>query len=391
MNTRLIVLLSITVLISWSWPQARDKAIYLPEKSFKGKPDTILCLDFARFKHPDTIDEYNSVFHFPPIPQDTTNMCWSFATTSLLESELHRLGRGDIALSRMHTVYWEYVEKVRRFVEKRGNSLVEPGSQSNAVLLRIEKYGAVPADVYTGLLGDKKIHDEREMLKELKDYLNYIKKNQLWHQEQVISNTRMILDRYMGPPPTSFQYHDITYTPLSFSQQVLNLPLKDFVSLISFKKYPFWTQNSYPVPDNWWDDHSYYNVPLDDYYQGIKQAIQKGYSVFIAGDVSEPGKYGKADLGIVPTFDIPSAYIDQDSREFRFDNETSTDDHGLHLVGYKHFADMDWFLIKDSAASAWKGNVKGYFFFNEDYIRLKILSYTVHRDAIPEILKRMQK
>ncbi len=384
-------LLSLLVLANFCWSQQRDQVKYVAEKNFYGKPDTILSLDFDRFRHPQRIEEYNPVFHFPPISQDTTNTCWAFAATSFLESELHRLGRGDIQLSRMYTVYWEYVEKVRRYVQKRGQSLVAPGSQINAVFLRMQQYGAVPAEVYTGLVGDQKVLDERKMLKELRAYLNYIKEKEVWYEDQVIANTRMILDRYMGVLPQEFTYQGKTYTSKSFLQNLLNLPLDDYVSLISFKKFPFWTRNAYPVPDNWWDDHGYYNVPLDDFYQGIKTAIQKGYSLAIAGDVSEPGKYGKVDLGVVPTFDIPSAFIDQDSREFRFDNKTSEDDHGMHLVGYKRFANADWFLIKDSAASAWKGNVKGYFFFNGDYIRLKMLSYTVHKDAIPEIMKKFQQ
>ncbi|MBN2356697.1 peptidase C1 [candidate division KSB1 bacterium] len=385
---RQIIFLLVLSTIALSWAQQRDQAVYVPEKSFYGRPDTILTLDFSRFQHPQRIEDYQPLFHFSPIPQDTTNTCWAFAATSLLESELHRLGRGDIPLSRMHTVYWEYVEKVRRFVQKQGHSLVAPGSQINAVFLRMIKYGAVPADVYTGLIGDQKALDERKMLRELRAYLNYVKEKEVWYEDQVIANTRMILNRYMGPPPEQFTFEGKTFTPLTFSHKVLNLPLNDYVSLISFKKYPFWTRNTYPVPDNWWDDHGYYNVPLDDFYRGLKDAIQKGYSISIAGDVSEPGKYGKVDLAVVPTFDIPASFIDQDSREFRFDNRTSRDDHGVHLVGYKRFADADWFLIKDSAASAWKGAVKGYFFFNGDYIRLKILCYTVHKDAIPEVMQK---
>ncbi|HPI73957.1 MAG TPA: peptidase C1, partial [bacterium] len=134
-------------------PADDQKAIYRPEKTYYGKPDTILSLDFSSIKYPKPLSAYRPVYHTPPSMQDTTNTCWSFAATSLLESELKRLGRGEIALSRMFTVYWEYVEKVRRFVQTKGNSLVDPGSQLNAVILRMQTYGAVPAECYTGLPG----------------------------------------------------------------------------------------------------------------------------------------------------------------------------------------------------------------------------------------------
>jgi hypothetical protein len=73
-------------------------------------------------------------------------------------------------------------------------------------------------------------------------------------------------------------------------------------------------------------------VPLDDFYACITRATARGYTLTIGGDVSEPGLYGFENAAIVPTFDIPSEYIDQDAREFRFDNRTTGDDHGIHLL-----------------------------------------------------------
>jgi bleomycin hydrolase len=366
-------------------------SFYRADKNFHGKADTILSLDFSTVNYPKPLTVYSPVYHTPPRCQDTTNTCWSFAATSLLETELHRLGRGDLRLSEMHTVYWEYVEKVRRFVQSGGQSLVAPGSQLNAVIRQMQKYGAVPADVYTGKLGKATIHDERAMLKEIETYLEYLKKNQLWNEDQAVANVRMILDRCLGPLPMSFLYKGNSYTPLEFSRSVLGLPLADYVSVVSFKSYPFWTQGSYPVPDNWWECKEYYNVPLDDFYLGIKTAIQHGYSVAIAGDVSEPGKYDPANIAIVPSFDIPAAYINQDSREFRFVNKSSTDDHGLHLIGYTSLQGQDWFLIKDSWGTAWRGNWPGYHFFHGDYLKLKILAYMVHKDAVAALLQKYEK
>ena len=369
----------------------RQGSMYRSDRNFYAKADTILSLDFTTVAYPKPPAAYQPVYHTPPRCQDTTNTCWCFAATSLLETELHRLGREDLRLSEMYTVYWEYVEKVRRFIQTRGVSLVAPGSQLNAVIRQMQNYGAVPAEVYTGRPGASRIHDERAMLKEIMDYLAYVKAKQLWNEEQAIANVRMILDRGLGPLPSSFVYQGNTCTPLEFSRTVLRLPLADYVSIVSFKSYPFWTQGSYPVPDNWWECKEYYNVPLADFYQGIKTAIQHGYSVAIAGDISEPGKYDPANIAIVPSFDIPAAYIDQDSREFRFYNKSSTDDHGMHLVGYASMQGQDWFLIKDSWGTAWRGDWPGYHFFRSDYLKLKILAYMVHRDGVQELLAKYEK
>ena len=83
----------------------------------------------------------------------------------------------------------------------------------------------------------------------------------------------------------------------------------------------------------------------------------------LGGDVSEPGYLSRSDVAIVPTFDIPSEYIDDNARQFRFSNKTTTDDHGIHLVGYEHKDGKDWYLIKDSAAGS-RDDVKNFGYYS---------------------------
>ena len=81
----------------------------------KAKPDEPpkkkMQLDFSGIKAPSAVSEFTSVWHFPPIRQGLSGMCWCFSTTSFLESEIYRLSKRRIKLSELHTVYWEYVEK----------------------------------------------------------------------------------------------------------------------------------------------------------------------------------------------------------------------------------------------------------------------------------------
>jgi len=77
------------------------------------------------------------------------------------------------------------------------------------------------------------------------------------------------------------------------------------------------------------------------------------------------------------------------SRELRIYNGTTTDDHGVHVVGWMNHAGHDWFLIKDSGRSARRGRFKGYYFVRDDYIKLKVLSFMVHRDAVVDVLKKI--
>jgi len=58
---------------------------------------------------------------------------------------------------------------------------------------------------------------------------------------------------------------------------------------------PIYTKGEFKVPDNWWHSKEYYNVPLDDYYQAILQAIKNGYSLVLSVDFTEPGSIPELD------------------------------------------------------------------------------------------------
>jgi bleomycin hydrolase len=349
-----------------------------------------LRFDFTGVEKPTSPDVFQSVFHFEPVRQYLTGTCWCFSTTSFLESELYRLTGKKIKLSEMHTVYYEFLEKARRYVAERGDSFFDEGSEGNAVLMIWRKYGAVPAADYKGELNPDGRYDHSEMTEEMKDYLAYVKEKNYWDEATVIASLRAIMDRHMGSLPERIVYDSKELTPKQFLDEVLGLDLDQYVALMSTLSQPFYEYGEYEVPGNWWHSAEYYNLPLEEFYEVIKYAIRNGYSVRLNGDVSEPGYNGLEDAAIIPEFDIPQDHIDQDSRELRFDNKTTSDDHDVHLVGYTAVGDRDWFLIKDSASSAQHGQFKGYYFYRDDYIKLKMLTIIVHKDAVKAVVGRFE-
>jgi bleomycin hydrolase len=180
-------------------------------------------------------------------------------------------------------------------------------------------------------------------------------------------------------------------TPLQFVQEYLKMNMDDYVDIMSLKEKPYYQQVEYEVPDNWWHSKDYYNVPLDEFMNSIKQAVRKNYTLAIGGDVSEAGYDSRTQVAIIPSFDIPSSFIDENARQFRFSNKTTEDDHGIHLVGYMQKDNIDWYLIKDSSSGAQNGKNKGYRFYHEDYIKLKMLGYMIHKEAVKELLEKFKK
>jgi len=386
---KILTVIVLGILLLANTLPAQDKAEY-QKKFIWDSEQTILIADFSKIVKPTIQDFKNQVFHFDPVRQDTTGTCWSYCTTSFLESEIFRTQQKHIKLSEMYTVYWEYIEKARRFLREKGNSVFEEGSQSNFAIERIMQYGCVPLEVYTGLINGQTRHNHEPMHKEMKEYLQFLVRNDYINEEVALTAIRAILNKYMGEPPSTFEFEGTTYTPARFRDEVCHITGNDYIDFMSTIKYPFYTRAEYDVPDNWAHNADYHNVPLDQYFSLIKKAIQNGYSIAIGGDVSEPGKYGWGDIAVIVPWDLPQSSINQYSRELRIYNKTSEDDHGIHLVGITRKDGHDWFLIKDSGSSAYYGEYKGYYFFRDDFVKLKMLSFMVHKDAVADILKKFE-
>jgi len=358
----------------------------------KKEMDKRFQMDQSDYTFPNKVSDYKKEWANPVISQGNAGSCWAYSTISFLESEVYRINKKKVKLSEIYTVYWEYVEKAKGFVNSRGTSLFSQGSEGNAVTQGWVKYGTVPYSTYTGLLHGRKFHTHDKMFKEMEAYLNSLKISNAWSEDEVISTIKDIMHHYIGVPPTEFMVDGTKYSPQSYMKNYLKMNPKEYVEILSYKQAPYWKQCAYKVPDNWWHNEDYYNVPLDDFMEIIKGAIKAGYTMSIGGDVSEAGFLRTTNAAMIPKFDIPSDYINEDSRQFRFSNKTTTDDHGMHLIGYTKKDGITWFLIKDSSSGSRNNDENapefGYYFFHEDYVKLKMMGFTIHKDAVKNILKK---
>ncbi len=346
----------------------------------------ILRADFAERNIPQSVDEFESVWHTPPISQGRTNTCWAFATSSFLESEIKRENGLEIKLSEAFTVYHEYLEKACRYIDKRGDSRFAEGSLSPVVLEVWEKYGAVPEEVYPGKPDSVLFHNHNILFDELKELMRNVKEENLWNKNAVLNNMKVILDRRLGKPPENFTWNGKTYTPLEFARKALKFDKNDYISITSMLNEDYGKFIQLQVPDNWWKGKNYYNVSLDNFIKILRSSVKGGYSLCLDGDVGESGIDGYMDAAIIPTYDIPSEYIDAKARYFRFNNESTSDDHLIHCLGITKNSDGYWYLIKDSGSNGFNGKHKGYYFYHEDYIKLKMLFFLVNKNAVKDIL-----
>ena len=365
--------------------QATD-ARYDAEREARKESARSLRVDWSDIRVPDGPDAFDSAWHQPPTPQYYTGSCWAFCSVSFLESEIQRQHGREVKLAEMWIVYHEFVEKARRFLREYGHSVVAQGSQDHGTLEVCKLYGVVPREAYPGVPAADGRHDHTPLMAELDGYLDWVRQSGTWDEAQNLAYVRAILDKYLGAPPTEFTYLGRQYTPVSFFAEVCDLDLDDYQSCVSRLDEPFGEMVLLDVRDNWRRKDDYLNLPLDTWFKVLREAVKDGWTVSLGGDNSEPGMDGLHDAAVIPAWDVPRKAVDQESREFRIANGQTGDDHGVHCVGVKKHKGREWFLIKDSNRSSRLGQYEGYYMWDGDYIRLKMLSFLVHKDRLQGLL-----
>ena len=316
--------------------------------------------------------------------QGGTSTCWSFGTTSMMESELIRLGKGRFDLSEMFTVKNTYMNKAIDYIRWHGNNTFAAGGAQHDVTNMWKKYGMVPDEAYSGLKKGATAHNHRELHKILKGFIELVLENNgkfpMW--KHAFSKSA---DYYLGRSPRKFKYDEKEYTPKSFAE-MLEINPDDYVELSSYTHFPFYEKFALEVPDNW-AHNTMYNVPIDELMEIMEYSIMNGYSISWAADIS--GLNFAKGVAMVPADGqkeikpgIEEKEITQKIRQKNYDGWTLTDDHCMHIIGIeKDQNGQKYFKEKNSWGV--KGVYEGYSYMSYQYMRLRTMSIMVHKDAIP--------
>ncbi|MFS2368323.1 C1 family peptidase [Parabacteroides merdae] len=362
--------------------------------------------------------QFTEVVTVPATPvknQAATGTCWCFATTSFMESELLRMGKGTYDLSEMFIVRQKYMNQLQDNYLRRGDGNIGQGSLSHTFMNAYRQVGIVPEEVYTGINYDSEKHNHSEMVR----YMHAIAdvavkaKQRSSEYDKLIAN---LFDTYLGKLPEKFTYKGKEYTPKSFAES-LGLNMDDYIELTSFTHHPYYVKFDVEVPDNW--EHSLmYNLPLDEMMQTVDYALNNGYTVCWDGDVSEKGfsftngvainpevkkvedlsntdrarfeKLGEKErLEEVFKFErpYPEINVTPEVRQAGFESFVTTDDHLMHLTGIAKDQNGTKYYITKNSWGTDRNKFGGYLNMSESFVRAKTIYVMVHKDAIPKAIK----
>jgi bleomycin hydrolase len=353
----------------------------------------------------------------PVFSQGNTGTCWSFSGLSFFESELIRKGnKNPDALSQMFVVRKSYENKADKFIRMDGKINFSEGGAFHDIPWVIKNYGIVPFDVYNGLNGSEN-YDHAEFFEVLNGAMQGMLKFSTSSQNGISSNWKPaiygILDAYMGKDIKEFDFKGKKYTPQTYAQSI-GLNMDEYVSLTSFTNHQPYAKCQLAIPDNYnWGDS--YNVALDDLMSTVENALSNGYTIAWGADVSEKGFSFKNGIALVPEdmstiqvsgkdnknysnagankssnaflSPVKEISVNAELRQKGYDNKTTTDDHGMHIVGlYKDQNGTKYVLVKNSWGTS--NLPKGYLYVSESYFKLKTINIYLHKDAVPAELKK---
>ena len=346
--------------------------------------------------------KFTKVVENPATPvkdQAQTGTCWCYGTTSFIESELIRTGKGEFDLSEMFTVRHNYNKRIYDNFIRRGRGNVNPGSLAHMAINMMNQYGLVPESAYDGINYDSEKHNHNELSSYVKALSAVtVDRGVLTPESKELQEA--LFDIYLGKLPETFEYNGVEYTPLSF-KEYLGLDFSDYVEITSFSHHPFYQQVQVEVPDNW-DHQTMYNVPIDEFMAIINHSLEKGYTLVWDGDCSEAAYVFSKELCIVPVDKsltrkqieemvekeiIPEQEVDQAVRQQMFETFQTVDDHLEHITGiYKDQNGTIYYQTKNSWGTDRNGT--GYHKMSENFIKGKTISVLVNKNGIPKDIKK---
>ena len=290
------------------------------------------------------------------------------------------------------------------------------GGEICDVLYAVNDAGMITDEAYSGLvIGDDR-HNHSEIQNAIDAYARVVCKKSngriLYETYPKVLNS--ILDAYLGEVPEEFEYDGVKYTPKSFAEKYA-LDINEYVQFSSFMDQEMYQPFLMLIPDNWTYTMTY-NMGFDEMMAELDNALNNGYTVGWAQDVSDKGFSRKDGLAIVPEDDVnkiresnpkafkkmtdeevmekqysfeyimPEKEVTAEMHQRAYDDWSTGDDHSMLIVGIAHDQKGNkYYKVKNSWGES--GPYKGYWYCSEEFVKLHTVFFTVNKAALSDEMR----
>lgn len=347
--------------------------------------------------------------------QAKSGTCWCFAGLGMVEAEIMRKYNTELDLSEMYLVRWAYANKFEKYIRMQGTCNFSPGGEVFDVLYAINENGMMTNEAYEGLVLGENVHNHGELHTVLAEYGKIVNKQHNGKISKVWDEmVQEILNVYLGEVPATFTLEGTEYDAKSFAEKY-PLNIEDYIQIGAFTNHDNYKPYIMPIQDNWTNTFTY-NMPLDELMNELDNALNSGYTVGWAQDVSDKGFSRNAGVGVVLESDVekirqsdvkkykkmsddeilaslykfesvmPEVEVTEEMHQEAYENGQTTDDHSMLIVGIAHDQNGNkYYKVKNS----WTANYgyEGYWYCSEAFVRLHTMFFTVNKEALSSDIK----
>lgn len=347
--------------------------------------------------------------------QSQSGTCWCFAGVGMIEAEILRKYNVEIDLSEMYLVRWAYANKFEKYIRMQGVCNFSPGGEVFDALYAINENGMMTEEAYNGLVLGDKTHNHGELHTVLAEYGKIVNKQHNGKISKAWPNmVQEILNVYLGETPETFEFNGEKYDAKSLAEKY-PLNIEDYVQIGAFTNHENYKPYIMPIQDNWTNTLTY-NMTLDELMAELDNALNNGYTVGWAQDVSDKGFSRKAGVGVVLENDVekirqsdekkykkmsddeitaslykfesvmPEMEVTEEMHQEAYENGQTTDDHSMLIVGIGYDQNGTKYYKVKNSWDVTRG-YDGYWYCSEPYVRLHTMFFTLNQEGLTSDMK----
>lgn len=362
--------------------------------------------------------------HLKVTNQKSSGRCWLFAALNVLRREICTKYKLDnFEFSQSYLFFWDKLERmnynleciIRTKTESLDSQIVQhlltdptcDGGQWDMVVNLVTKYGLVPKCVYQETHHSSNSRDLNNVLKKkFREYAHNLRTNNNMQElkKQYLSETYSILCKFLGCPPSNFdweyidkdkKYHKITnLSPITFYREYVNYKVEDYVCLVNDTRQEHPYNKIYTVKylGNVYDGKKvkYLNLPINRLRELTLDSLKNNKAVWFGCDVGKSLNRDNCAMDLDQVNSLELFGLDfKLNKEMRLKYRDSLMTHAMVFTGANvdenpNSLDNEKIINGWEVENSWssRGPNDGYYYMSNAWFDQYVYEIAIHKDKL---------